>query len=86
MSVISLIPVFFGTALVAPAAWSLARVHRRSRGPRETTCPEGGQLATIEMDARHAVGMHALGETRARVKSCSLWPQRQDCARACLRT
>jgi len=84
MSVLSLIPVFFVLALALPAAWALGRVYRRSRGERQISCPEAGQLATIAEDARHAVAMHALGETNRRVKSCSLWPERRACEQACL--
>lgn len=85
MSILSLIPVFVAAGLLVPAALALNRVYRRARGPREITCPEAKQFATIEMDARHAVAMHALGESDRRVKSCSLWPERQGCAQACLR-
>lgn len=85
MSILSLVPVFFALALLAPAAWALGKVYRRSHGKREITCPEINHFATIELDARHAVAMHALGETNRRVKSCSLWPERQDCGQACLR-
>ena len=85
MSPLSLVPLFFVIALLAPAAWALAKVYRRSRGAREITCPEANHFATIELDARHAVAMHALGETERRVKSCSLWPERQGCGQACAR-
>ena len=82
---LSLIPWFFVIALAGPAAWALTRVYRRARGPREVTCPEANQFATIQLDAGHAAAMHALGETERRVKACSLWPERQGCHQACLR-
>lgn len=85
MSVLSLVPVFFVIALVGPAAWALSKVYRRSRGPRGITCPDAGVSATIQIDARHAMTMHALGESTRRVKSCSLWPERENCGQACLR-
>jgi hypothetical protein len=85
MSITSLIPAFFAIALLAPAGWALAKVYRRSHGAREITCPEASHFATIELDARHAVAMHALGETDRRVKSCSLWPERQGCGQACVK-
>lgn len=85
MSVLSLIPVFFVVGLAAPAAWALGKVYRRARGARGITCPEINQFATIELDAGHAVAMHALGETDRRVKCCSLWPDRQGCGQACLK-
>jgi len=85
MSILSLIPVFFATALIAPPLWSLRKVYRRSRGAQEVTCPEAQHFATIELDARHAVKMHALGEAERRVRTCSLWPGRAGCHQACLR-
>lgn len=85
MSILSWIPIFFVVALAVPAAWSMGRVYRRSRGRREIVCPDAGRCATIELDARHAVAMHALGESARRVKTCSLWPDRRDCRQACAR-
>ena len=82
---LGLIPLFFVLALVAPAVWALGKVYLRWRGARETTCPEANHFATIEVDARHAVGMHARGETARRVKSCSLWPERQGCRQSCVK-
>jgi hypothetical protein len=85
MSPLSLIPLFFALALVAPAVWALSKVYLRWHGARDTACPEANHLATIEVDAGHAVMMHARGETARRVKSCSLWPERQSCRQSCLR-
>ena len=85
MSPLSLIPLFFALALVAPAVWALAKVYRRAHGAHEVTCPEANHFATIELDARHAVAMHALGEHESRVKSCTLWPERQGCRQGCVR-
>jgi len=85
MSPLNLIPAFFVIALAAPAAWALGKVYRRSRTPREITCPRDNQFATIQLDSRHAVAMHALGETHRRVRSCSLWPERQACDQACVK-
>jgi len=85
MSPLNLIPAFFVIALAAPAAWALGKVYRRARAPREVACPDANQFASIQLDPRHAVAMHALGETHRRVKSCSLWPERQACHQACVK-
>ena len=85
MSILSLIPVFVAAGLVAPATVACYKVYRRSRGPREVTCPEAGVFATIQLDGCHAVAMEARGDSDARVKRCSLWPTRQDCAQGCVR-
>ena len=82
---LGLIPWFFVVALVAPAAWALGRVYVRARGPREVNCPEAGRPAVIQLDARHAVTMHARGEEGRRVKNCSFWPERRGCVQGCLR-
>jgi len=85
MSPLNLIPWFFVIALIAPAAWALARVYRRSHSAQEVTCPEANHFATIHLDARYAVAMRALGETDLRVKACTLWPERRGCHQACLK-
>jgi len=85
MSVLSLVPVFFVLALAMPAVWALGKVYRRSRASREVACPETGRLATIRLDARHAVRSYALGENGQRVQGCSLWPQRRGCQQACVK-
>ena len=82
---LSLIPWFFVIALLAPAAWALSQVYRRARGPREVNCPEANRLATIELDARHAVAVHLRGDSDRRVKTCTLWPERQGCQQGCLK-
>jgi len=85
MSILSLIPVFFVLALVGPATWALGNVYRRNRGAREVTCPENGQFATIELDVRHALVAHSLGDMDQRVKMCSRRPEREGCDQACVR-
>ena len=82
---LGLIPVFFVIALLAPTAWELTKVYRRSRSARQITCPEANCAATIQLNALHAAAMHARGDTARRVKACSLWPDRQGCQQACLR-
>lgn len=85
MSVLSLIPVFFVLALLLPAALALSGVYRRARGQQQINCPDAGAPATVAIDARHAMLMHTLGESSAKVKSCSLWPSRRNCGQACVR-
>ena len=82
---LGLIPVFFVLALIAPAAWALVTVYRRERPTRAITCPGTGQSATIQIDARHAIAMHALGENRRRVGHCSLWPEQASCGQHCVK-
>jgi len=49
------------------------------RGKRLVTCPENSETAAVSVDAFHA----AFSDLRLR--SCSRWPERQDCDQRCLR-
>jgi hypothetical protein len=54
------------------------------RGKRVITCPETRKAAGVEVDAAHAAITGGIGNTDLRLKSCSRWPERQDCGQACL--
>jgi hypothetical protein len=84
MSVLFLVPVWFILALLIPTAWSVSRVYSRSRGRRIVICPETNRAANIELDARHAVAMHVVGNPFQKVQECSRWPEHQSCSRECL--
>jgi hypothetical protein len=84
MSILYLIPVWFVLGLLIPAAWSIGKVYRRSRNRRAVVCPEIKAFALIQVDARHAAAMHILGNPVRQVQSCSRWPGRRSCDRACL--
>ncbi len=84
MSVLYLIPVWFVLALLIPLTWSVSKVYSRSRGRRVVICPDNHRAANIELDARHAVAMHVLGNPGVKIQDCSRWPNRQNCGRECL--
>jgi hypothetical protein len=84
MSVLFLVPVWFILALVIPTAWSIGKVHSRTRGRRLVICPETNRAANIELDARYAVAMHVVGNPIQKVQYCSRWPEHQSCGRECL--
>ncbi len=56
----------------------------RFRARRRLTCPETGMNAEVGVDARVAGFTAAFRHSVLRVKSCSLWPKRAGCGRACL--
>jgi hypothetical protein len=64
-------------------AIALGGAYRRAQGRRPVTCPETNQSAFIQLDARHAALMHALGEPMQKLRDCSLWPERAGCGRGC---
>jgi len=57
---------------------------RRFRSPRLLRCPETGGKAEIGIDASHAALTSAFGQPLLRVKSCSLWPEKDRCKQDCL--
>jgi len=84
MSVLYLIPLWFILVMLIPITWSLSKVYSRSRGRHVVICPDNHRTANIELDARHAVAMHILGNSARKIQYCSRWPDRQDCGRECL--
>ena len=54
------------------------------RGKRVITCPETRKAVGVEVDAAYAAITGGIGNTDLRLKSCSRWPERQDCAQPCL--
>ena len=62
----------------------MARVYLKYRGKRVITCPETRKPAGVEVDVAHAALTAATGNSDLRLKSCSRWPERQDCEQACL--
>jgi hypothetical protein len=54
------------------------------RGTRVITCPETERSAAVDIDVKHAVATVAFGHTTLRLKSCTRWPERQDCGQHCL--
>jgi hypothetical protein len=62
-----------------------SRTYLKFRGDRVITCPESQQPAGVTVDLRHALLMTIEGRPDLRLKSCSRWPERQDCGQQCLR-
>jgi hypothetical protein len=62
----------------------MADTLRRFRGPRMLSCPEAGGKAEVGIDTSHAALTSAFGTPSLRVKTCSLWPDREGCKQDCL--
>jgi hypothetical protein len=62
----------------------VADTFRRFRSPRTLRCPETGGPAEVGIDASRAALSSAFGQPLLRVKSCSLWPKRDQCKQDCL--
>lgn len=57
----------------------------RYRGERVITCPETGHAEAVRVKASHAAWTNLIGrKPDLRLDSCTRWPEREDCAQACL--
>lgn len=75
----------FAVAVLCVLLPVVADTFRRFRSKRLLRCPETGGEAEVGIDARQAALTSAFGRALLRVKICSLWPQRKECAQDCLR-
>jgi hypothetical protein len=64
---------------------SASNAYLKYRRARLTICPESRKYAVVEVDARHAAFTAPIWASGLRVKNCSHWPKRKDCAQGCLR-
>ncbi len=62
----------------------VADTFRRFRRPKVLTCPETGGKAEVGIDASRAALTSAFGQPFLRAKSCSLWPEKEQCKQECL--
>ena len=69
-------------AALCPYNPAATDVYYRFRGPRQVTCPEKGERATVEADAEMAAATAAVGMPGLRIIRCSQWPR--ACGRGCL--
>ena len=60
------------------------RAYRRARGKRIVTCPETERPAAVEIDAVDAARAAFRGSSALSICDCSRWPERADCAQACV--
>jgi hypothetical protein len=62
----------------------VAGAYLKYRGKRVITCPETRKPAGVTVDATHAAVTAAVDYPKLRLKTCSRWPEREDCGQACL--
>jgi hypothetical protein len=62
----------------------VASAFAQFRAPRRLRCPETRTEAEVALDAAHAAWTAAFRAPLVRVKRCSLWPRRGECAQGCL--
>lgn len=64
--------------------WSISKTYRRFRGKMVVTCPETNQTVGVDVDATHAALAATHGDPELRLKTCTRWPERQNCGQECL--
>jgi len=72
-------------ALLVVLGLVFGRAYLKYRGDRVITCPENRRPAAVAVDTGHVLLMTLKGKTDLRLKSCSRWPEKQDCGQDCLR-
>ena len=60
-------------------------VYRRFRYRKVVTCPETHGLAEVRLDALLAGLTAVFRKPVLRVKSCTLWPRKKNCAQRCVK-
>ncbi len=63
----------------------IAHTFQRYRHKRVVKCPETAGLAEVDINSRRAAFSSAFGSPLLKVKNCTLWPKRKDCAQGCLK-
>lgn len=81
IELIIVIGVLSAFCLVVPR---VAGSYLRYRGKRLITCPETRKPAAVEVDAGHAARTAIANYPELRLKTCSRWPEREDCGQECL--
>jgi len=65
-------------------AWAATRGYRLYREAQIVNCPQNGAPAAVKLHVVRAAATGLAGRPDLRLKSCSRWPERSGCDRACL--
>lgn len=80
------IGIFVAIGTIYLAYTLVVDTYRNYRGKMIVTCPETHKNVAVEVDTKHAIGTASLdAEPEIRLKSCTRWPERQDCGQECLK-
>jgi hypothetical protein len=66
-----------------PAAAAGVRAYRAFGGLREVSCPETMETALVRIHVSRAIASRITGRNELPLSSCSRWPGKQGCDRAC---
>jgi hypothetical protein len=82
---IALVVVLLAVGLFVFRAIPGIRAYFAYRGKRLVTCPETHEPEAVDVAAGEAAVGAFLKEPTLHLKTCSRWPERQDCGQDCLR-
>src|SRR6185369_14440113 len=74
--------VILGALFIAIKA--IGGAYLKYRGTRVITCPETRKPVAVNVDVKHAAFSAIGGDPDLRLRSCTRWPERQDCDQDCL--
>ncbi len=72
-------------AAVFAVVWLLVKTLAHFQGKMLVTCPETEKPAGVEVDLKDAMLHTIRRESSLHLKSCTRWPERQNCGQECLR-
>jgi hypothetical protein len=78
-------PLNTSVRAIAPLCPTIAlavEVYSRFREPKQVTCPETGEPAAVQVDAKMAAATAVVGVPELRIIRCTQWPC--ACGRGCL--
>lgn len=67
-----------------PIALAAVRGYRAMSAVRYVTCPETAEEVAVRVKAARAVASRLAGSRDLRLRSCSRWPEKKDCAQSCV--
>ena len=82
-SMIWILVLVLAVSIVASLAWAVRR-WKSVAATRLITCPETGKREAVVVDPLHRASHAVAGQPDMRLRSCSRWPEREDCDQACL--
>jgi hypothetical protein len=84
MSTFGLVLLIVALAVVAFAVTRFLGIYRRWRGQRLVTCPDNQATVAVNVGAGQAAWRSFLSDSQIDLKSCTRWPEKQDCGQDCL--
>jgi hypothetical protein len=74
---------YFVLALTIPIGIAALTIWKKTRASRPVACPRDGLTASVGLDPRYAMRMHALGNPELLVRQCTRWPEYGGCGQEC---